>query len=83
MQIASEKGHTDVVKVLLEHNADPNITDEVSCSLIKKTYSLYHSYAIREQNGIFLTRRQELECTCNIKGYGRWHVSYPRPHSYM
>ena len=34
LYIASRDGHTDVVKVLLEHKADPNASSKVSCSLI-------------------------------------------------
>ena len=31
---ASFNGHTDVVRLLLENEADPNISDEVSYSII-------------------------------------------------
>ena len=31
---ASSNGHTDVVKLLLENKADPNVSDEVSYSII-------------------------------------------------
>ena len=29
MYIASQHGHTDIVRLLLENKADPNISDEV------------------------------------------------------
>ena len=31
---ASSNGHTDVVRLLLENKADPNISDKVSYSII-------------------------------------------------
>ncbi len=34
LYIASQEGHTGVVELLLQHNADPNISDEVSHSMI-------------------------------------------------
>ena len=34
LYIASQNGHTDVVRILLENKADPNISDEVSYSII-------------------------------------------------
>ena len=34
LYIASLFGHTDVVRLLLENNADPNISDNVSYSII-------------------------------------------------
>ena len=35
LYIASQKGHTGVVELLLQHNADPNISDKVSQSLMR------------------------------------------------
>ena len=32
---ASREGHTGVVELLLQHNADPNISDEVSHSMMR------------------------------------------------
>ena len=34
LYIASRDGHTDVVRILLENKANPNINDEVSYSII-------------------------------------------------
>ncbi len=35
MYRASYKGHTAVVELLLQHNADPNISDKVSHSMMR------------------------------------------------
>ena len=35
LYIASREGHTGVVELLLQHNADPNISDEVSHSMMR------------------------------------------------
>ena len=35
LYIASEKGHTGIVELLLQHNADPNISDVVSHSMMR------------------------------------------------
>ena len=35
LYIASWKGHTGVVELLLQHNAVPNISDEVSHSMMR------------------------------------------------
>ena len=49
MQIASEKGHADVVKILLEHNVDPNISENVTCSCsLLKNYSNTKSRGSRD-----------------------------------
>ena len=34
LNTASSRGHTDVMRVLLENKADPNISDKVSYSII-------------------------------------------------
>ena len=39
---ASERGHTNTVQVLLEANADPNITDEVKLNYSHCLYNLIH-----------------------------------------
>ena len=41
---ASYRGHTDVVRILLENKADPNISDKVSCSV--KTISNGHHFTL-------------------------------------
>ena len=35
LYVASEKGHTGIVELLLQHNADPNISEEVSHSMMR------------------------------------------------
>ena len=35
LYIASQEGHTGVVELLLQHNAEPNISDEVSHSMTR------------------------------------------------
>ena len=35
LYIASREGHTGVVELLIQHNADPNISDVVSHSMMR------------------------------------------------
>ena len=38
LMLATQRGHVDIVKALLDAKADPNITDKVSINILSTVY---------------------------------------------